>query len=140
MQVALPEPDPYWLHPIASQRVKFDANFQLDMPICPRAFIFKYMEPLAFFNGDDEMMNKILIDFYTKKSRPQQEVWSCVPIKTIPRIRRTNLVENAFYNWEFDITRGTEKTKSSISFAELPLLNPSDWINIYQIMVLNVGS
>ena len=43
---------------------------------------------------------------------------------------------NAFYNWEFDITRGTEKTKSSISFAELPLLNPSDWINIHQIMVL----
>ena len=98
MKVALPEPDPYWLHPIASQRVNLDANFQLDMRICPRAFIFKYMEPLAFFNGDEEMMNKILIDFYAKKSRPQQEVWSCVPIKTIPRIRRTNLVGNAFYN------------------------------------------
>ncbi|KAL4564661.1 hypothetical protein LXL04_028729 [Taraxacum kok-saghyz] len=136
MQVALSDPNPYWLHPIASQRVKFDANFQLDMPICPRAFLFIYIEPLAFFNGDDEMMNKILIDFYAKKSRPQQEVWSCIPIKTIPRIRRTNLVGNAFYNWEFEVTRGTEKTKSIFSFAEVPLMNPSDWINLHQIMVL----
>ncbi|KAL4590096.1 hypothetical protein LXL04_003015 [Taraxacum kok-saghyz] len=109
MKVALPEADPYWLHPIASQRVNFDANYQLDMPLCPRAFIFKYMEPLAFFNGDDEMMNKILIDFYSKKSKPQQE---------------------------FEITIGTEKTKSTISFAEIPLLNPSDWITIHQILVL----
>ena len=85
MKVALPEADPYWLHPTASQRVKLDANFQLDMPICPRAFIFKYMEPVPFFNGNDEMMNKILIDFYAKRSKLQQEVWSCIPIKTVQR-------------------------------------------------------
>ena len=106
------------------------------MPICPRAFLFKYMEPVALFNGDDETMNKILIDFYVKKSRPQQEVWSCIPIKTIPRVRRTKLIGNAFYNWEFEVTRGTEKTKSIFTFADLPLMNPSDWINIHQIMVL----
>ncbi|KAL4568005.1 hypothetical protein LXL04_023605 [Taraxacum kok-saghyz] len=136
MQVALAEPDPYWLHPIASQNVKFDANYQLDMPICPRAFLFKYMEILTFFTGNDEMLNKILIDFYSKKSKLQQDVWSCTPTKTIPRTRRTNLIGNAFYNWEFDITRGTEKVKSTFTFAELPLMNPSDWITIYQIMVL----
>ncbi|KAL4580016.1 hypothetical protein LXL04_016189 [Taraxacum kok-saghyz] len=136
MQVALSEPDPYWLHPIASQNVKFDANYQLDMPICPRAFLFKYMEILSFYTGNDEMLNKILIDFYAKKSKPQQDVWSCTPIKTVPRMRQTDLVGKAFYNWEYEVTRGTDKKKSIFSFAELHLLNPSDWINIYQIMVL----
>ncbi|KAL4592545.1 hypothetical protein LXL04_005545 [Taraxacum kok-saghyz] len=136
MKAALPEADPYWLHPIASQRVNLDANFQLDMPICPRAFIFKYMEPSPFFNGDNEMMNKILIDFHAKQSKLQQEVWSCIPIKTVQRIRRTDLISNAFYNWEFEITRGTEKTKSTITFADIPLMNPSDWINIHQIFVI----
>ena len=62
-KIALPAADPYWLHPVASQRVNLDANNQLDMPICPRAFIFKYMDPVPFFNGDDELMNRILIDF-----------------------------------------------------------------------------
>jgi hypothetical protein len=136
MQIAFAEPDPYWLHPIASQSLKFDANYQLDMPICPRAFLFKYMEVLPDFKGNEEMLNKILIDFYAKKAKLQQDVWSCTPIKTIPRMRRTNLFGNAFYNWEFDITRGTDMKISTISFADLPLMNPSDWINIYQIMVL----
>ncbi|KAL4583271.1 hypothetical protein LXL04_007839 [Taraxacum kok-saghyz] len=136
IQVALAEPDPYWLHPIASQNLKFDANYQLDMPICPRAFLFKYMELLTFYTGNDEMLHKILIDFYAKKSKAQQDVWSCTPIKTVLRMRRTNLVGNAFYNWEFDITRGTEKVKSTISFADIPLMNPSDWITIHQLMVL----
>ena len=94
------------------------------------------MEPVAFFNGDEETMNKILIDFYAKKSRPQQEVWSCIPIKTVPRIRRTELISNSFNNWEFNITRGTEKKKSTISFAEIPLMNLSDWITMHQIFVL----
>ncbi|KAL4572543.1 hypothetical protein LXL04_019323 [Taraxacum kok-saghyz] len=94
------------------------------------------MEPVPFFNGDEETMNKILIDFYTKKSKPQQEVWSCIPIKTVPRIRRTDLIANSFYNWEFEITRGTEKQKSTISFADIPLMSPRDWINMYQIFVL----
>ena len=136
MQVAFADPDPYWLHPIASQSVKFGANYQLDMPICPRAFLFKHMELESYFTGSEETMNKILIDFYTKKSKMQQEVWSCIPIKTIPRIRISNLVGNAFHNWEFDITRGVDKVKSTISYADLPLLNPSDWINLYQLIVL----
>ena len=123
-------------HTVVSQRVNVDANYQLDMPICPRAFIFKFMNPAPSFNGDDEAMNRILIDFYAKKSKPQQEVWSSLPIKTIPRMRRTDLISKAFYNWEFEITRGTEMKKSVISFADFPLMNPSDWINIYQIMVL----
>ena len=120
------ESDPYWLHPVADQRVNLDANFQLDMPLCPRAFIFKYMDPVPYFSGDEEAMNKILIDFYTRKLKPQSEVWSCIPIKTVPRIRRTNLVSNSFYNWEFEITRGTEKTASSFTYADIPLMNPSD--------------
>ena len=135
-KAALTDPDPYWLHPIADQRVTLDANFQLDMPICPRDFIFKYMDPVPQFNGDDEAMNKILIDFYTRRSKPQQEVWSCIPIKTVPRIRRTSLVSNSFYNWEFDITRGTQKITSSFTFADIPLMNPSDWINIHQIFTI----
>ncbi|KAL4584282.1 hypothetical protein LXL04_008878 [Taraxacum kok-saghyz] len=135
-KAALTEPDPYWLHPIADQRVNLDANFQLDMPLCPRAFIFKYMDLVPYFSGDDEAMNKILIDFYTRKSKPQQEVWSCIPIKTVPRIRRTSLVSNSFYNWEFEITRGTEKTASSFTYADIPLMNSSDWINIHQIFVI----
>jgi len=94
------------------------------------------MEILSFYTGNEEMLTKILIDFYAKKSKPQQDVWSCTPVKTIPRMRQTDLVGKAFYNWEYEITRGTEEKKSIFSFADLPLLNPSDWINIYQIMVL----
>ena len=132
----LPALEPFWFHPAVSQRINVDANYQLDMPLCPRSFIFKFMHPAPTFTGNDETMNKILIDFYAKKSKPQNEVWSSIPIKTILRIKRTDLIQKAFYNWEFEITRGTEMKKSTVSFADLPLMNPSDWINIFQIMVL----
>ncbi|KAL4590760.1 hypothetical protein LXL04_003703 [Taraxacum kok-saghyz] len=95
------------------------------MPICPRAFIFKYMEPESFFNGDEELMNKILIDFYAKKSKAQQDVWSCIPIKSVQRIRRTDLISQAFYNWEFEITIGTKNTSSTFNYADIPLMNPT---------------
>ena len=94
------------------------------------------MEHVPSFSGDEEKMNQILIDFYAKKAKPQHDVWSCIPIKTIPRIRRTELIANSFFNWEFEIIRGTEKQKSTITFADIPLMNPSDWIIMFQIFVL----
>ena len=106
------------------------------MPICPRAFIFKYMEPVPSLDVTEQKMNEFLINFYARCAKPQQKVWSCITIKIIPRYRRTELVANSFYNWEFDITRGTEKKKETISFADIPLMNPCDWIMMYQIFVL----
>lgn len=82
---ALPATDPYWLSPIATIRVNTNANFQIDMPITPRAFIFKHMEPLSGVEITDQKMNEILIEFYARSAKPQQDVWSCLPIKTIPR-------------------------------------------------------
>ena len=125
-KVFLPATTPYWLSPIAYLRVNTDANFQIDMPITPRAFIFKRMEPLEGVNVTDQRMNEILIEFYARSAKPQQAVWSCIPIKTIPRFRRKNLIANVFYNWEFEITRGTEKKKSTFTYADIPLMNPSD--------------
>ena len=94
------------------------------------------MEPVPSLSATEQQMNQILIDFYVKHAKLQQQVWSCTPIKTIPRYRRTQLISKAFYNWEFDITKGTEKNKETISFADFPLMNQSDWITTYQIFVL----
>ncbi|KAL4562111.1 hypothetical protein LXL04_034305 [Taraxacum kok-saghyz] len=135
-KLALPPADPYWLHPVASERINVDANYQLDMPLCPRAFIFKFMEPVPGLNVSEQKMNQTLINFYAREAKPQQKVWSSVPIKKILKYRRTELVANSFYNWEFEILRGTEKKKEVISFANFPLMNPSDWIMMHQIFVL----
>ena len=94
------------------------------------------MEPVPGLDVTKHKMNKTLINFYARCAKPQQNVWSCIPIKTIPRFRRTELIANSFYNWEFEITRGTEKKKSTITFADIPLMNPSDWIMMHQIFVL----
>ncbi|KAL4572567.1 hypothetical protein LXL04_019347 [Taraxacum kok-saghyz] len=90
-KVALPAADPYWLSLIATLRINTDANFQIDMLICPRAFIYKYMEPVEGLNITEPKINELLIEFYARSAKPQQEIWSCIPIKSIPRFRSMNL-------------------------------------------------
>ena len=88
-------------------------------------FIFRSMTPIEGSNITDEQTNEILINFHCWYAKPQQSVWSCLPIQTILRIQRTDLIRGVFNNWHFDISRGTKKKR-----ANSRMLLSHSWIRV----------
>ena len=109
----------------------------MDMPISGMACIFRAFKVPKKAKPTTDQLNRALIDFYATYAEPQNEVWPCIPIKNILNINREDLFEKWFYNYKFVVVRGTEEKEFVFTLANLPLMNPNDWILIYYILMLN---
>lgn len=74
-----------------------------------------------------------MIDYYMEFAQPQYLTWSAQKITTVKVMKPT--VAGKFINVKFKVTRGSEGSVHVISLADLPNLNPHDWILLYNILL-----
>ncbi|CAI9286334.1 unnamed protein product [Lactuca saligna] len=73
---ALDDPNLYWLEPTTSFDKNNDIECQLDMPMTPRAFLFRCFEKIEKYLISNKAVNQMLFSFYMKYVKPKYESWS----------------------------------------------------------------
>ncbi|KAL4573963.1 hypothetical protein LXL04_020785 [Taraxacum kok-saghyz] len=124
----------YWLVPRASFLATMMLYDSPDFPMSNKAFTYK-----AFVINSDKMktiknLDSVLINFYAERSQPQHLVWSTSKISQL-RCVGSEQWKNTLINYKFQIGRGKEKVISDITCADLPLMNPFDWIKMHQMLI-----
>ncbi|KAL7612051.1 hypothetical protein Lser_V15G04885 [Lactuca serriola] len=132
---AIEFPSIYWLEPIASFECENSRDSQFDMPITRKAFTFHCFDVTANVPHPNPKVDRELIDFYLKFGQPQYLTWSAQKIVKVKVLKPTQAWK--FVNVNFKINRGTANTEHLISLANLPSLNPHDWILLYNILLSN---
>ncbi|XP_052622628.1 zinc finger BED domain-containing protein RICESLEEPER 2-like [Lactuca sativa] len=105
------------------------------MPITRKAFTFHCFDSTVEVPFPNTKVDRELIDFYLKYDQPQYLTWSAQKITTVKVLKPTPTCK--FVNVRFKITRGFANSVSMISLADLPNLNPHDWILLYNILLTN---
>ena len=108
---------------------------QFDMPLTRKAFIFHAFDHIAEVPHPHPKVYRELIDFYLRYAQPQYKTWSAQKIINVRVLKPAK--EGNFINVRFKILRGSEKTEHAISLADLPNLNPHDWIILHNILLTN---
>ena len=125
----------HWLQPKVSFEVGNTADCQLEFPMSPVVFFFRSFYPIRKNSVSDTSTNTRLLNFYLKHAKPQADVWS---LKKIVSMRIGKIIEAAvpedFTNVTIMIKRGSEKEESEVTLADLPMLNPVDWIHMYHLV------
>ena len=75
-------------------------------------------------------INSMLIKFYSERSQPQHLVWSTEKLIDIRAVGSEGWKDRTMINYKFEGIRGGAKKPVSFTFADLPLMNPFDWLNI----------
>ncbi|KAL4579732.1 hypothetical protein LXL04_015896 [Taraxacum kok-saghyz] len=124
----------YWLVPRASFLATMMLYDSPDFPMSNKAFTYK-----AFVINSDKMktiknLDSVLINFYAERSQPQHLVWSTSKISQL-RCVGSEQWKNTLINYKFQIGRGKDKVISNITCADLPLMNPYDWIKMHQMLI-----
>nr|KAJ0188191.1 hypothetical protein LSAT_V11C900483250 [Lactuca sativa] len=108
-------PSQYWLDPIASFEIQNTQDSQLYLPITPKAFRFR-----AFVKVANQMKH-------------QYETWSA---SKVVAVKITGPIETeSFPNAKFKFARGSTCQAYEFTLADLPCLNPHDWMVIYNILL-----
>ena len=132
---AIEFPSMYWLEPIASFECDNSKDSQFDMPITRKAFTFHCFDVTAEVPHPNPKVDRELVDFYLKNGQPQYLTWSAQKITKVKVLKPSPA--GRFVNVNFKINRGTANTEYFISLADLPNLNPHDWILLYNILLSN---
>ncbi|KAI3767763.1 hypothetical protein L2E82_18162 [Cichorium intybus] len=129
---AITEPVENWLQPVTSYNTSNDVNSQLDFPMTAKALLFRGFEELKDTRLSNPEVNDLLFTFYLKNAFAQHLTWSLKKIvKLTPRLPEVNV---PFRNTRFLAIRGDDKEKMEFSLADLPLMNPFDWISLFNIL------
>lgn len=94
----------YWLKPIGSFDMENSSDLQLDMPITPKAFLFRSFDKIANIYPADKGVDQALCSFYIKHMRPQYEMWSSKNI-TVVKVCRS-IETKSFINARFKVAPG----------------------------------
>ena len=105
------------------------------MPLTRKAFIFHAFSNVAEFPHPHPKVDRDLIEFYLKAAQPQYQTWSAQKIINVRVLKP--YTEGKFINVRFKVLRGSAKTEHAISLADLPNLNPHDWIILHNILLTN---
>ncbi|KAL7598003.1 hypothetical protein Lser_V15G22322 [Lactuca serriola] len=132
---AIDTPSILWLEPVSSLDRSNTVDSQFDMPLTRKAFIFHAFSNIAEFPHPHPQVDRDLIDFYMKAAQPQYQTWSAQKIVNVRVLKPYR--EGNFTNVRFKVLRGYAKTEHAISLADLPNLNPHDWIILHNILLTN---
>ncbi|KAL7600401.1 hypothetical protein Lser_V15G23655 [Lactuca serriola] len=132
---AIDTPNILWLEPVISLDRSNTVDSQFDMPLTRKAFIFHAFSNIAEFPHPHPKFNRDLIEFYLKEAQPQYQTWSAQKIVNVRVLKPYR--EGNFTNVRFMVLRGSAKTEHPISLADLPNLNPHDWIILHNILLIN---
>ncbi|KAL7582410.1 hypothetical protein Lser_V15G45692 [Lactuca serriola] len=132
---AIETPSILWLEPVISFDCINSVDSQFDMPLTRKAFIFHVFSNIFEVPHPNDELDRELIDFYLEAARPQFLTWSAQKIVNV-RVMKPFAV-GRFTNIKFKLIRGSARTAHMISLADLPNLNPHDWIVLYNILLTN---
>ena len=60
-------------------------------------------------------------------------VWSCLPILKVTSVRKLDKFKDLWFNYEVKVLRGEKREECTFTFADLPFMNPLDWINCWKL-------
>nr|KAJ0220074.1 hypothetical protein LSAT_V11C200061920 [Lactuca sativa] len=129
------EPSILWLEPVMSFGIENSKDAQFHMPITRKTFIFHCFNLTAAIPSPDPKVDRDILEFYLEFAQPQYLTWSSKKITTLKFLKPYSA--GKFINFKFKVTRGTEGSVHNITFADLPNLNPHDWILLNNIHLSN---
>ncbi|KAL7618923.1 hypothetical protein Lser_V15G01055 [Lactuca serriola] len=132
---AIDTPSILWLEPVISFDCYNSVDSQFDMPLTRKAFIFHAFSNIFEVPHPNPEVDRELIDFYLKAAQPQYQTWSAQKIVNVRVLKP--YTEGRFINVRFRVIRGSARTEHLISLADLPSLNPHDWIVLHNILLTN---
>ncbi|KAL7582299.1 hypothetical protein Lser_V15G44719 [Lactuca serriola] len=132
---AIDTPSILWLEPVISFDCYNSVDSQFDMPLTRKAFIFHAFSNIFEVPHPNPEVDRELIDFYLKAAQPQYQTWSAQKIVNVRVLKPYS--EGRFINVRFRVIRGSARTEHLISLADLPNLNPHDWIVLHNILLTN---
>ncbi|KAL7614214.1 hypothetical protein Lser_V15G07192 [Lactuca serriola] len=135
LKEAIETPSILWLEPVISLDRINSVDSQFDMPLTRKAFIFHAFDNIAEFPHPHPKVDRDLVEFYPRASQPQYQTWSAQKIINVRVLKPYR--EGNFTNVRFKVLRGSAKTEHAISLADLPNLNPHDWIILHNILLTN---
>ncbi|KAL7601420.1 hypothetical protein Lser_V15G24050 [Lactuca serriola] len=128
-------PSILWFEPVISLDRINSVDSQFDMPLTRKAFIFHAFDNVVDILHPHPKVDRDLVEFYLKAAQPQYQTWSTQKIVNVRVLKPFR--EGNFTNVRFKVLRGSAKTEHAISLADLPNLNPHDWIILHNILLTN---
>ncbi|KAL7610248.1 hypothetical protein Lser_V15G14214 [Lactuca serriola] len=132
---AIETPSILWIEPVISLDRSNTVDSQFDMPLTRKAFIFHAFANIAEFPHPHPQVDRDLVEFYLRAAQPQYQTWSAQKIVNVRVLKPFR--EGNFTNVRFKVLWGSAKTEHAISLADLPNLNPHDWIILHNILLTN---
>ncbi|CAI9280416.1 unnamed protein product [Lactuca saligna] len=106
---------------------------QLDLPITLKAFEFRSFIKVVNVPLTDSGADHLLFSFYSKHTKPQYETWSAKKI-TFKKVSGP-IETDSFPNAHFKVARGSTSQVCKFTLADLPFLNPYDWILLLNMLL-----
>ncbi|KAL7619307.1 hypothetical protein Lser_V15G04057 [Lactuca serriola] len=135
LKEAIDTPSILWLEPMISLDRSNTVDSQFDMPLTRKAFVFHAFDNIAEFPHPHPKIDRDLVDFYLRAAQPQYQTWSAQKIINVRVLKPYR--EGNFTNVRFKELRGSANTEHALSLADLPNLNPHDWIILHNILLTN---
>ncbi|CAI9299161.1 unnamed protein product [Lactuca saligna] len=130
---AIDNPSVQWLDPVTSFQLENTLDSHLDFPITLKAFLFSSFNKVEKDPDSDHYANILLISFYLKNVKPLYEICSFMKITAV---KVFGLIETeSFLNVRFKTARGVLSLVFEFMLAELPCLNPFDWISLFHLLL-----
>lgn len=98
-----------------------------------KAFLFRCFEPTVNTTSSFAKVNKNLMEFYVKYVKPQYETRSAQKI-TVVKVDGP-IETGSFANVKFKTARGSQSVIHEFALADLPCLNPYDWIVLFHFLL-----
>lgn len=130
---AVDNPSIHWLKPVASFDLENMLDLQFDMPLTPKAFLFRSFVVVANASDSDTVVDNQFMEFYLKHGKPQFQTWSSQKITTVKVVGPVRT--ESFLNAKLKTTRGSKSSGFEFSLANLPCLNPYDWITLLHFLM-----
>ncbi|KAI3510635.1 hypothetical protein L1887_17767 [Cichorium endivia] len=129
---AIAQPIENWLQPVCSYEVGNYVDSQMDFPMTSRVFLIRCFDELKTNKEPRGVVNDMLFNFYLEHSKPQFMSWNLKKIvKLTPRMPH---VTSPFRNPRFFARRGSDEEKDEFTLADLPFMNPFDWVSLFNIL------
>ena len=105
------------------------------LPLPRKAFVFHCFNLTVAIPSPEPKVDRDLLEFYLEFAQPQYLTWSSKKIMTVKVLKPNSA--GKFINVKFKVTRGSEGSTHSFTLADLPNLNPHDWILLNNILLSN---
>ncbi|KAI3767968.1 hypothetical protein L2E82_18397 [Cichorium intybus] len=125
--------------PLKSLDTKNSKDQQLDLPYNPKTFAFLQFERHVPKEKEKLTEFKVRkITFHTKYIQAPAYVWSVKKIVKIISIKKGEEYVG-FQNLNFFVLRGVNEEESKFTIADFPIMNPSDFISLLDILKFSAG-